>query len=381
MVVAALLLSQRRWPFRVRQWAVFTMSFVDGLFVGALMLVTGGFDNILYWLFLGLVVRNAASVPLASHQIILNLSVVLAYVMSSALDYFITKQDLKVMDEALRRALEIALPVSFAETLIMRASILCMLGACCYGVQVLFEHERRKAEESRESASRQEQLRAAGRLAAEIAHKIKNPLGIINNAAFSIQRALETGQKPSAAQVQIIREEIERSDRIITELMGYAQLAEGRVEKLDVVQELNHAVMTVFPPGSRYSIQIHTDFAANLPPLLMQKNHFSEMAVNILLNAREALGGIGQIDLRAWANEGLLCVSIKDNGPGIPPDKLERVFEAYFSTKEKGTGLGLPIVRHHAEMYQGKVRVESRPGEGANFILELPTRTFMKNSQ
>ena len=378
---AALLLIPRRWPLRITQWVVFAVSFVDSFFVAALTLVTGGFDSILYWLFLGLVVRNAVSVPLARHQIVLNLTVALSYALASLADLVVTSEDIRVLDEATRRALEIGLPEHPVEIFLMRLTILLLLGACCHGVQVIFEKERRTAEESRESASRQEQLRAAGRLAAEIAHKIKNPLGIINNAAFALQRAFEQGQKPSLQQIQIIREEIDRSDRIITELMGYAQLAEGRVEKLNVVEELNRALMTVFPPGARYSVQVHTDFARDLPPLLMQRTHFSDMVGNILLNAREALAGLGQIHVRAWVQDEAVRISIQDDGPGIPPDKLERIFEPYLSTKAKGTGLGLAIVRHHAEMYQGRAWAESPPGGGARFCLELPTRTFMKKHQ
>jgi signal transduction histidine kinase len=381
VVAAAVLILPRRWPLRFSQYLVFTVSFVDGVFVAALTLVTGGLDSLLYWLFLGLVVRNAVGVPLARQQIILNLSVAFAYAVGGLLDVIVTREDIKLLDESMRRALDITLPENPAETLILRLIILLMLAACCYGVQVLFENERRKSEERRESASREEQLRAAGRLAAEIAHKIKNPLGIINNAAFSLQRALENGQKPSPAQVRMIREEVERSDRIVTELMGYAQLAEGRVERLNVVEELNRAIMTVFPPAARYSVQVHTDFASDLPPLLMQRSHFAEMVGNILLNAREALSGLGQIHVRAWTKDDMVLISIKDDGPGIPEDKLQRVFESYFSTKEDGSGLGLAIVRHHVEMYQGSVRAESEPGEGATFLLELPTRTFMKKRQ
>jgi two-component system sensor histidine kinase HydH len=293
----------------------------------------------------------------------------------------VTLLDIEALDDATRRALDIGLPENPTETFLLRLLILLLLAACCYGVQVVFERERRAIEENRESASRQEQLRAAGRLAAEIAHKIKNPLGIINNAAFSIQRALEQNQKPTAQQARIIREEVERADRIITELMGYAQLAEGQVERIHVLPELNHALMTVFPPGAYHSIQLYTDFAPDLPPLLMQRNHFSEIVVNILQNAREILAGLGEIHIRAWARDDTVFVSVRDDGPGISADKLERIFEPYFSTKDKGTGLGLAIARHNAEMYQGTVRAVSQPGEGAEFVLELPTRTFMKKRQ
>ena len=378
VVAAIVLLVPPRWPLKYTQWVVFSMSFVDGLFVAALTLVTGGFDSLLYWIFLALVVRNAVSNPLAQPQIILNLSVVFSYVLAGVLDVFITRLDLAQMEVGVRHIMETGEPENPTETFLLRLFILLLLAACCYGVQAIFERERRAAEEGRESAARQEQLRAAGRLAAEIAHKIKNPLGIINNAAFSLQRALENNQKPPVQQVQIIREEVDRADRVITELMGYAQLAEGRVERLNVVEELNRALMQVLPPGAYHSIQVHTDFANHLPPLLMQRQHFEEMIHNLLLNAREALGGIGEIHVRTWAREEMLYVSVADDGPGIPPDKLERIFEPYFSTKEKGSGLGLAIVRHNAEMYQGRIQAESELGRGSTFILKLPTRTFMK---
>ena len=117
---------------------------------------------------------------------------------------------------------------------------------CCYGVQVLLERQRQAVEEAREFAMREGQLRSAGRLAAEFTHQIKNPLAIINNAAFSLQRALKQGKPVSAEQIRIIQEEVEHSDRIITQIMGYAQLSEGRVEKLNVMEELDQ-------PSSRCS--------------------------------------------------------------------------------------------------------------------------------
>ena len=146
-----------------------------------------------------------------------------------------------------------------------------------------------------EFASRESQLRSAGRLAAEFAHQIKNPLAIINNAAFSLQRSLRTGKAGAAAQqIEIIQEEVARADRVITQITGYAQLSEGRVEKLEVVAELERAIAQVFPPAVPTQIHIHREYAAHFPPLLMQRGHLSEILVNLLQNAREALGQTGQ---------------------------------------------------------------------------------------
>ena len=115
--------------------------------------------------------------------------------------------------------------------------------------------------------------------------------------------------------------------------------------------------------------------------LLMQRKHFSEIVVNILLNAREALVDGGHIEVSVEAHDDVVYMVIQDDGPGIPPDKTEKIFDAYFSTKAQGTGLGLAIVRHNVEVYSGRVRVESELGHGARFLLELPTRTFMKIRQ
>jgi signal transduction histidine kinase len=264
---------------------------------------------------------------------------------------------------------------------VLRLTVLLFVMAACYGLQILFEKARLAADESREFAARQDQLRAAGRLAAEIAHQIKNPLGIINNAAFALQRSISAGKPVPTKQLEIIREEVERSDRIITELMGYAQLAEGTVERLHVTEELNRALHQVFPPGAYRAIQIRTDYGESLPPLLMQRKHFSEIVVNILQNAREILTDGGRIDVSAEAKDDVVRIVIADDGPGIPPEKTEKIFDPYFSTKPRGTGLGLAIVRHNTEIYAGQVRVESELGHGARFILELPTRTFMKIRQ
>jgi signal transduction histidine kinase len=373
-LVAFLLIVWRRLPGTLMRLTIFAASFVDGLFLAALMFVTGGFDSILYWLLLGLIVRNALSVPLATPQIILNLSVSFCYVAAGLTDAAITHDELDFdpMVGAVREG-------GRAEPFLLRLIVLWLLSACCYGIQVLFEKQRQGEEEAREFLGRQEQLRSAGRLAAQIAHQIKNPLGIINNAAYSLQKALQGGREPEPKQVQIIREEVEHADGIITKLMGYAQLAEGKVERLHVTDEIERALAEVFPRNAQYAVEIEKDYSTLLPPLLMQRAHLSEILVNILQNAREALGGKGRVTIRTRAGpDNSVLVTIGDSGPGIPKDRIEKIFQPYYSTKDKGTGLGLAIVKSNVEIYGGTVRVESELGKGARFILQFPTKTFMK---
>jgi signal transduction histidine kinase len=376
LLVAGILLAMRRLPLPLVSWAVFAISLVDGIFLSALTVVTGGYDSILYWLFLGLILRGAVSVPRATSQILLNLTLIACYVLAGVIL-------IKVADYLDVAEREILFPGTLdnpAEPLLLRLALLILMTVCCYGVQVLMERQRRAVDEAREFAMREGQLRSAGRVAAEFTHQIKNPLAIINNAAFSLQRALKQGKAVSPEQIHIIQEEVERSDRIITEIMGYAQLSEGHVEKLNVIEELETAIERVLPPAVHFPIQVHREYGGDFPALLMQRRHLSETFINVLQNAREALGDKGgSIFINAQCHRDYSVeVSIRDDGPGIPAEKQGKIFEAYYTTKEKGTGLGLASVKHNVELYGGTVRVESELGKGARFILVFPAKALIK---
>ena len=375
LLAAALVLGGDRLPLAVLQWTVVTSSLVDGLFIAGMALITGGLDSLLFWLFVGLIVRNSVSVPPGFSQLFLNFSISLCYVLVAVLDVYVISH----LDDTTRRAFEQTPHEELGEPFVLRLIVLWLAALCGYAAQAFLERERLAAEEAGEFAAREGQLRSAGRLAAEFAHQLKNPLAIINNTAFSLQRAGREGKVPSPELIGIIQEEVARADRVITQVMGYAKLSEGRVEKLEVLAELEKALAQVFPPAMPSDIQIQRAFSPGLPPLLMQRGHLSEALVNLLQNAREAVPETGAIRVTAGHNrDHTVHISVSDNGPGIAPDSLERVFEAYYTTKEKGTGLGLAIVKHNVELYGGRVLVESVLGKGAKFTLIFPAKTLMK---
>lgn len=381
VVGAGLLAAVRRAPLALLQWGVFLLCLTDALFLGALTLITGGYDSILFWMFPILILRNAWSVPPAMSQLTLNLCTCLAYVLAGVLDVAISQDALEAVDYGTRLVLDQAAAENPTEPLLLRVTILVLTALCAYGVQVLWDRQQRAAAEAREFAVREAQLQSAGRLAAEIAHQLKNPLGIISNTLFTLRRALAAGRTQVEPQLQIITEEVERSDRILTQLMDYAQLSEGRVEKLDVATELEAALAQVFPAGAGFATRIEKQVAANLPPLFMQRGHLQAIFTNILQNAREVLQGGGTVRVEAaLADAETVQVIIADDGPGIPPEQREQIFEPYFTTKEKGTGLGLAIVKHNLDLYGGRVRVESEVGKGARFILSLPTKALHLSS-
>jgi signal transduction histidine kinase len=163
--------------------------------------------------------------------------------------------------------------------------------------------------------------------------------------------------------------------------MGYAQLAEGRVENLDVADEIERAIEQVFPPGSEFDTTIERNIEPDLPALKMQRGHLNEILVNILKNSRDVQNNDARIEIHARQDkEFQVTITIDDNGPGIPPERGEQVFEPYFTTKDTGSGLGLSIVKHNTEIYGGQVRVAAGALKGARFEIELPTRTLMRLS-
>lgn len=377
LLFVLVLLRAERLPMALVQWTVVTSSLVDGLLIAAMALITGGLDSILFWLFLVLVVRNAASVPPGFSQLLLGFVISLCYVLVAVLDVSIAKS----LDDTTRQALDMTPHEELGEPFVLRMAVLWLTAICCYGGQVLLERQRLAVEEAEEFAAREGQLRSAGRLAAEFAHQIKNPLAVINNTAFSLQRSLREGKSTVAPQVEIIQEEVARADRVITQIMGYAQLSEGHVEKLNVVEELDRAIAQVFPPAVPTNIKLQRAYGHGFPPLLMQRGHLSEILVNLLKNAREAVGERGNVVVTAnHHRDHAIEISVRDDGAGIPPDKIERIFEAYYTTKERGTGLGLAIVKHNIELYGGNVHVESELGKGAKFSLTFPAKALMKLS-
>ncbi len=452
LVVTVFFLVVRRFPAGLVQWIIFFLGLADGLFLGGLTIVTGGFESNLYWVYPALIIVNAASIPLAAPQIVLNLTLGIFFLMAGIVerdsqrelvlgtipirtqrvtageidDPFALVRWLEATPAPFRRifwdnlapevrsnlvnasanqlseadlrsllAPEVrsmlpwrqnlaALVASSSESepagshYVLQVAVLVLLAFCCYGVQVLAAGQRRAVDERNEFTARTEQLRSTGRLAAEVAHQIKNPLTVINNVTFSLQKNLAPTHPESLSSIEIIREEVSKADRIITQVMGYAQLTEGRVEKLDLIQELNRVVAETFPPSAPAAAQVQGDFHGPFPPLLMQRQHFAEAVGNLLQNARDAASATGKIRLQARLLENnAIEISVQDDGPGIPPDRQERIFEAYYTTKERGSGLGLAIAKRNIELYGGTVRVESELGNGAKFILTFPARTLL----
>lgn len=413
----AILLLGRYWKDRILQfrWLLVINSFFDSLLIAILTLITGGYESVLYWLFVALMLRNALLHLIASEQLSLNLIICLVFIGAGALEIKIremeaesyialwraeqsltvghpfrnntnqeTNKSLKIfekevsgnepgIDENTLRSLDLLPPENPTEPVFLRTVLLVLFAACFYGLQLLLLRTKMSEQERRQFESRSEQLRSASRIAAEIAHQVKNQLAVIKNAVYVLEKLLKEPSAPIQQQIELIRTGVDKVDNIIVEILGYGKLAEGKVEKLDVVETLETSIEQVFPKGSHHEIKIIKHYNVSEPFVMMQRYHLQAIFINLLQNAREALNDKGKIEISVLRNEkDDLVVSIKDNGPGIPEDKRQRIFEPYFTTKKSGTGLGLAIVRQNLDIYGGTIRVESAPGKGAEFIITLP---------
>lgn len=372
----AMLLNSRRIPFRIMLYGAFTMALLDGLMFCCLIVIEDGFSSSFFWVYFGMILRNAYAVSDAFFQLTLNISVVLMYTIGGIFGTRLLRYD-ELRDSLLtsaERGMDDQIQHILEQQIIDRMILLTVLVLFCFAFQVLFDRQRRLREEQLELSIRNEHLKGMGRLAAEIAHQLKNPLSIISNASYNLQKNPQN-QELLQSQSAIIRDEIRRSDSILKNLIHDASDSVSPVRKLNLRKVIDEAVLQAVPREVFPAVKVVFESPVNPEfHLLMQSRHLSEILVNLLVNAREAMNNDGQITIHCGrASETSLFISITDAGPGIPAKSQIRIFEAFFSTKPNGTGLGLGIVKKYVELYGGFISLDSSPS-GTRFQIVFPEK-------
>lgn len=221
-----------------------------------------------------------------------------------------------------------------------------------------------------EQIARAEQLADLGRMAANIAHEIRNPLGAIVNSVNMLKR-------PHADRDQrlldIVSEEADRLNAIITDFLMFARPAAHLPVPCDIA-ELVDSTVTLFRRGGKAweDVDVRIRCAPGLPAVPADPNQMRQVLWNLLVNAAEATPVPHRVDVEAERSTdgGAVTISIVDDGPGVTDPA--GVFEPFFTTKPNGTGLGLAVVARIVRDHGGYVRVEKEPGRGARFTVGLP---------
>lgn len=238
---------------------------------------------------------------------------------------------------------------------------------------VLLIKDLREIRDLQGKVRRSERLASLGRLAAGVAHEIRNPLSSIRGFAQYFVRRFH-GQPEEEGYASVMVKEVDRLNRVITELLDFAGPKEPRREPRSLEDIADHALKLLSPDLAARNVEVFKEYEPGLPAVSIDRDQMSQVFLNLLLNAIESMEGGGEIRLtlrRCGLPPGIEA-AIADTGAGIPAEDLEKVFEPFFSRKRKGTGLGLAIVHQIIENHRGEIRVESDPGRGTTFRINLP---------
>jgi two-component system, NtrC family, nitrogen regulation sensor histidine kinase NtrY len=225
-------------------------------------------------------------------------------------------------------------------------------------------------------AMRLQRVLAWREVARRIAHDIRNPLTPIQLSTERMQRkyAEEHAGDPVFAEcTQVILSEVATLKHLVEEFSRFARMPAPRLAEGDLAEEARAAVETyrTAHPGIEWEFQ-----AQEIPPVWFDPFQMRRAVTNLLENAASALGGLGRVRVACTFDppRGSVCLSVADDGPGVPPEDRDRLFEPYFSRREGGTGLGLAIVSAIANDHGGTVRMRDNVPRGAVFELEFPVR-------
>lgn len=256
---------------------------------------------------------------------------------------------------------------SFKKTLI-GAFVLSLVGIGILGIFFynLSAHTRKMEDALIKSSA----LQAMGEMVATISHEIRNPLGIIKGTAERLSKKYNKDQDELFA---FIPEEVNRLNEILTGYLEFASLEPKRKEEVDIAFFLNRIMDQIRNEFSKQNITIKLEAEENLPKIKINPVGIKQVILNLLMNAKEAIEQGGHIKIKLCKLKDYVDIEIEDNGRGIKKKELKRVFTPFFSTKPKGSGLGLYVVKKIAEEHQGSVSVESEVGKGTKVKIKLPT--------
>ena len=234
-----------------------------------------------------------------------------------------------------------------------------------------FDAMGRAIEEREHRLIRSERLATVGRMAAQITHEIRNPLASLGLYVELLGDELaEDGE--ARRLVASIGTEIDRLSEITETYLRFVRLPRPKLEREDLgaiataVMEFSRAEL------SKGGISLELSVAAGLPEVAADENQIRQALLNLVRNAREAMPSGGKLRVEVSGGTGQVRMSIADTGPGIAPEHLGKIFDPFFSTKEKGTGLGLALVQQILAEHGGRIEVASPPSGGTAFILTLP---------
>ena len=247
-------------------------------------------------------------------------------------------------------------------------AIVTLLALARYFLRTLQRFLQLKASE--ESARH---LTALGSMAATLAHEIRNPLGAMKGLTQLAQEDLPGDHRTQSLMRTVVRE-AERLEQLVTDLLSFARPRDPQISQFDIVRTISDVRTVLQPKLDEARIRLEMESSPEELILHSDESGFRQILLNVMLNAMDATGPGGAINVRVWHDEkaDALIVEVDDSGPGLGDRDPEELFQPFATTKTKGTGLGLPISRQIAERLGGSLQLAGRPEGGARCTLRLP---------
>ncbi len=226
-----------------------------------------------------------------------------------------------------------------------------------------------QAREAGEGLRASEKLAALGRLSAGLAHELRNPLNTLNVLTYAMA---EQASGYSTADLDVIQSEVRRMSLLLDQFLEFARPRAPAFRRQRVQEIVEETLLLVGPEARKRRVAIERLVDEDIPPIWVDGDQIKQVLLNLALNALQAMAGGGTLTIRMATTSGGVVTEIRDTGAGIAPEIRERLFEPFFTTRDGGTGLGLPIALRIVEGHSGDLRIESEPGAGATAIVWLP---------
>jgi len=236
----------------------------------------------------------------------------------------------------------------------------------------------RQLEDAQRALVQQEKLAAIGRIAAGVAHEVRNPLGVIRASAALVREGFAPGDDSFRA-CQFICDESDRLNVLVTTLLDFSRPTQPRVAAIDIQKVLDHALEVAGDAIRAADARVVREIAPGHDPVCADPNLLAQVLLDLLINAAEAIASGGRIAVRVATDAATLRIEVADDGPGVAASLRAQLFEPFVTTKARGTGLGLAMALRIAEAHGGTLAfVEGAGtgpgGAGACFRLIVPAR-------
>jgi len=221
-----------------------------------------------------------------------------------------------------------------------------------------------------------DQYTEIARLAGGLAHEIKNPLSTIRLNMELLAEDLADSQTPagrrSLKRVEVVRRECQRLQSLLDDFLSYAKVRRLHLEPSDLNHQINDVLDFFALEAKEAGVEIVRYLDPELPRVMLDREAFRQALLNLIINAKQAMPEGGQLVVRTAAEGDTVAVNLIDTGCGMDDVTLSRMFEAFFSTKPSGSGLGLPTTEKIVAAHGGQIRVQSELGRGTQMTIELP---------